>query len=550
MLRLFDVPAIMIQSSAVIRIMRILLALSLGSAAALAQTNTLETRKLSLEDCFELAIHHNFDVQIQRYYPEIYRYALGADYGAYDPQLSISVEHDYNQSAGGVDPQGRPFVGTETEINSYTAGVGGLLPWGTTYSIGASLSDTAGSRPINVNGPTIIGFNTNQILLNSLTNQVNLITPIFNSLAERANFEDFSGRLGLVQLRQPLLKNFWFDATRLQIQLDRTQLRSSEVDLRNQVITTVTAVENAYYDLIYDQENIAVQKKAVELAERLVAENKKRVEVGALAPLDEKQAESQAAANRADLLAALGTEETQQRKLRSLLSDDYSKWEHVAIQPDRVLVAVPQKFDLQESWRKGLEERPDIMKARLALERQGYQLRYAKNQLYPELDLIGTAGLNASAPTFTGYMGQFGGLENPFYSVGGQFSMPLSRTKERNNYKLAKASKEQTELQLKQLVQTALIAIEDAIAVANTALQRVDATREARIYAEAALDAEQKKLESGKSTSFQVLQLQRDLTTARSVEIRALADYNIALAQIAQAEGTTLERRHVSISVR
>jgi len=47
-----------------------------------------------------------------------------------------------------------------------------------------------------------------------------------------------------------------------------------------------------------------------------------------------------------------------------------------------------------------------------------------------------------------------------------------------------------------------------------------------------------------------VLQLQRDLTAARSSEIRALADYNIALSQLALSEGTTLERRKISLNVK
>jgi outer membrane protein len=126
----------------------------------------------------------------------------------------------------------------------------------------------------------------------------------------------------------------------------------------------------------------------------------------------------------------------------------------------------------------------------------------------------------------------------------------LTQTSARNNYKSAKATREQISLTLKQLEQNVMIQIENAIAVANTAFQRVSATREARVYAEAALAAEQKKLESGKSTSFVVLQLTRDLTTARSAEIRALADYNIAVAQIALNEGSTLERRHVNIQWR
>src|SRR6185436_1453122 len=136
---------------------------------------------------------------------------------------------------------------------------------------------------------------------------------------------------------------------------------------------------------------------------------------------------------------------------------------------------------------------------------------------------------------------------NPFWSVGGQFSIPLSRTREKNIYRASKATKEQIELALKQLEKSALIDIENAIATANTDFQQVKARREATKFAEEALEAEQKKLESGKSTSFIVLQLQKNLTQARSDELRALAEYNIALANIALSEGRTLERRKVTL---
>jgi outer membrane protein TolC len=133
--------------------------------------------------------------------------------------------------------------------------------------------------------------------------------------------------------------------------------------------------------------------------------------------------------------------------------------------------------------------------------------------------------------------------------VGAQLTFPLGNTGARNSYKSAKVTREQLGLQLKQLQQATLIKIENAMAVAQTSFQRVSATREARLYAEAALEAEQTKLEKGKSTSFVVLQLQKDLTTARSAEIRALADYNIALARLAQNEGSTLDRRKINLQV-
>jgi len=521
---------------------------AVASVAALAQTNAPEIRKLSLEDCLAIAIEHNLDVQIKRYNPEISRFNLRAIQGTYDSSMYFSAQHNDNQQPGGVDSQGRPVPGLKLETDSYSGGLQGLLPWGLTYNLGMNLTDQTASRPGVVNTNTT--YFTNTFFDLTAGNSVTFVGTNLPSSIPASSQEIFSGGAGFLQLRQPLLKNFWIDNTRLQIFLDRKTLKISELDLRSQVINTVTAVEQAYYDLIFAQESVKVQQKALELADRLVTENKKRVEVGALAPLDEKQAEAQAAANRADLLAAMGTEDTQERVLKSLLSDDYSKWKNVSIQPTAAMVAVPEHFDLQESWEKGLRFRPDLLQQQLNLEKQGYVLRFQKNQLFPQLDLVGTAGYNASSPHFSGYLDQFGGRDNPFWSVGGQMSIPLGNTSARNNYRAAKVTKEQIALQLKQLEQNILIQIENAIATARTSFQRVDATREARIYAEAALDAEQKKLESGKSTSFEVLRLQRDLTSARSAEIRALADYNIALAQIALNEGTTLERRHLSLEIK
>ncbi len=128
--------------------------------------------------------------------------------------------------------------------------------------------------------------------------------------------------------------------------------------------------------------------------------------------------------------------------------------------------------------------------------------------------------------------------------------MPIFNRAAVNSYRAAKATRDQLALQLKQIQQGILIQIENDIAVAKTDFQRVQATREARIYAEEALHAEEKKLASGKSTSFEVLRLQRDLTTAASAEIRALADYNIDLSTIALHEGNTLDRRKVSVSTK
>ena len=100
---------------------------------------------------------------------------------------------------------------------------------------------------------------------------------------------------------------------------------------------------------------------------------------------------------------------------------------------------------------------------------------------------------------------------------------------------------------MKKIEQDIMIQIDNAIKLAQSNYERIAATKKAREYAEAALDAEQKKLENGKSTSFFVLQLQRDLTAARSAEIRALADYNKSLSTLSKSEGTTLEKANIGL---
>ncbi|PYJ01066.1 MAG: hypothetical protein DME25_19040, partial [Verrucomicrobia bacterium] len=144
---------------------------------------------------------------------------------------------------------------------------------------------------------------------------------------------------------------------------------------------------------------------------------------------------------------------------------------------------------------------------------------------------------NGGGTEFSGALDVVQRADRSFYTYGAQVSIPLGNTSARNNYRSSKAAREQAVVALKRFEQTAMVQIDDAIRQAESSFERVDATRAAREYAELALQAEEKKLESGKSTSFQVLQLQRDLTTARGNEIRALADYNKALSQLSLSEG-------------
>ena len=197
-------------------------------------------------------------------------------------------------------------------------------------------------------------------------------------------------------MTQPLLKNFWIDNNRLNILVAKTQLKISEQVLRNQVITTVTAVENAYYELIYAFENVKVQQDALTLAQTQLDQDKQRVQVGSLAPLDVQQDEAQVAESRASLIAAENILSKDQNVLKNLITDSYSVWHEKDIQPTASLEAPRQLFDVQDSWSKGMTQRPDLQQAKLNLEQQGIQLKYFRNQLYPEIDFVGSYGFNGA----------------------------------------------------------------------------------------------------------------------------------------------------------
>jgi outer membrane protein TolC len=510
-------------------------------------------RELSLQDCIELALKHNLDLQIDRLNPLIAQFGLQASYGPYDPTFSFSGSYTHNE--GGTTLLNGTLVipGSTRDIENFNSVLSGLLPWGTMYSLGMGtpFNDTTaniGASANDFNRPQF--FTTNTVF--SLTNGLQAFPISVTNYAPKAVTRTIENASGSIQVNvtQPLLKNFWMNSSQLAIRVAKNRLKYSEQTLRLQLMQTMTSLEKAYNDLIYYRQNVEVQQKAVELAEQLVRENRKRLEVGALAPLDLQSAEAQAASTRAAVIAARSQLGTQERLVKSFISDQYMDWATVPIAPSGSLSSVPPIVNVQDSWNRGITQRPELLQAKLDVEKQGIQLKYDKNQLYPELDVFGTFGYNGTGTSLDDVLGDIGAQNLPYYTVGGQISFPLANQLARNTYKSDKEAMEQFVLTVKKLEQSILINIDNDIGTLRANFDQVQATKQARQYEESALDAEQKKLESGKSTTYTVLQVQRDLTTARGNEIQALDTFNNSLSQLSIDEGSTLERLHVKLEVK
>jgi outer membrane protein TolC len=490
---------------------------------AIANAAEPGVRSISREECIRMALSKNLDIRLSRIDPEMTKINLWGDVAAWDPKFDVDLEQRFSTSEGSKTVGEFNPTPNERWSETFTTGVSGLAPWGLEYRLGTTVARSSGigSR---------LDPNTGQLIY------------------QDSGF--FYSPTASIQLTQPLLKDSWIDGTRLQIQLDRKGFKQNEADVRGQIMRTVSDVETAYFDLIYKKESIKVQQKALETAERFLAEQKKRVEIGALAPLDEKKAESQVARLRTDLLDAEASYSLAQNLLKSLVSDDFGGADSQALEPVEALSVVPTAFSKIDSWNKGLSNRPEIQRSKLELERQKIRIQYRRNQLFPELDIRGGYGVLGADDNFGPAMDDLGERRNPNHNVGIRLSMPLSNRRERANMKSAKLENERLLLRHKQLEQSIIRNIDDAILAAKTSLARIDSTKAERVYAEAALEAEQKKLENGKSTGFFVLELQRDLTTARSNEIRAQSDYNKALIKLSREEGSTLDSAGVRLDFR
>ena len=505
------------------------LALSGGLEAATPSASPVpagsRVKELSLEECLRLALEHNYDIQYARYQPKISETLLSGAYSYYDPTLNASAQQIKSTQRGFFDPTtGVQAPDTIATVDQYSTGLRGQLPTGLQYDIGWDVTFNRGQRD-------------------------------FFGLP--GNFANYNVDLG-IRMTQPLLRNFWIDSGRAQILINRKDLKISRYDLLFQIMRTVLAVQQGYYDLIAARDNVRVQEIAVELAERLVAENKKKVQVGTLAPLDEKQAEAQAASSRAALITARAQVKVAENNLKNIITDHYEQWQALTLRPAQKLLAIPEDFSLAQSWFNALTLRPDFNRLKTQLERQGILVRLRHNQVFPSLNLVGSygrSGIDQAQPlrgraSLNEAFSQVWNGDNPRYSFGAVFSIPLENRGARKNYQAAKQQLEQMEIQIRQLHQQIIVEVDNAIKLAQAAYESVQATRQAREYAEIALQAEQKKLDNGKSTSFNVLQFQRDLTAARSQEINALADYNKALAELYFREGTILQKNGITVKVK
>jgi outer membrane protein TolC len=314
-------------------------------------------------------------------------------------------------------------------------------------------------------------------------------------------------------------------------------------------------VRNAYWDLAYANANLKAQKESLALSQQSLKDNQKRVEIGTMAPIDIVQAQAEVATNESSVIVAEAAIRAAQDNLRALiLAPGAPDFYTTAFEPTDAPSFDARPLDLEAAVRNALDKRSDLLSAKNSLEQSDINIKYYSNQIKPDvnasvaynpvavggsqLSAVNIADVAAGKPVnrtvlssvgFGSVLGDVLQSSYPTWTFGLTIAYPLGANTAHANLARVRLEYEQAQTQLKNMQMQVTQEVRATARSVNTTQQLVQSARASRELQERKLEAEEKKLAAGMSSPFFVVQAQRDLSLARTVEIRAIADYNKAL---------------------
>ena len=537
---------------------------------------------LSAQDVISLALENNLDIEIQRYGPlltkEVTRRAQGGgllrDVGVGIAQGPTSVSTtgvNLNASggatsaasataslSGGVLTQVGPTVPsldpnfsvyanfghfTSPQSNTFLTGTTALITEQRQYQASYSQNTDFG-----LNGQLTFG-NTHD-KFNSSSFQINPYNQAYLDLT----------------VTQNLLYGFGTPVLGRNIRVAKNNEKASMLQFKQQVITTVSAVLNLYWDLVSFNQDVKARKDELATAQALFEDNKKQVQIGTLAPIEVTRAESQVYTSQQDLLISQTNLLQQETVLKNALSRNGVASPLLAevhvIPLDTI--QVPEKDEIKpitDLVSEALRHRTEIAQDQINIDSTKINLVAVKNELKPTLQVFaeltnrGLAGAvvpgQGTDPFIIGQLGtaidQIFRRNYPSYSAGLSLNIPLRNRAAQSDYATTALGLRQQELQLQKAINQIRVDVQNAVIGLRQARVRYDSAVKARILQEQTLDADQKKYKLGATTVFAVVQDQQNLATAESTETQSLANYSHARIAFDQALGTTLDVNQISI---
>jgi len=462
---------------------------------------------LSLAEAIRRALDQNQNIQVQAFSPEIARANTLAALGQFDPALNFARTRDRTYAVPGVPV---PLATESLQVDDYSLALGGMLPLGTTYSIGANAE--------NENGQ-------------------------FNRFTD--DYESFAG----INVTQPLLRGFGFGANLVNVRVARANRSISEWQYRQTLIDTVTDVIVAYNNLTLEHEALRIAQRSRDLAATLLTESEQRLKAGDGAQSDVTAARARVAGQEESILVAANAVHTIENQLRELMGEK----SFPPGQPEYLVEApVPPELtvDPAADYQAALNDRPDYQAARLGIVINRATSVAARNGLLPQVNLIWSYGYNGLSGDFAASRHMVTTEDFPSSSIGVNLSIPITNAAGRGRARAARLTLEQSQADLKRLEADIAVSVANAASQIDTTRRRVAADQTAYDLANQALGDEVKKLlaSSPGSSTLTVIQQQTSLIGAENSLANAKAAQVQAAAIYDQQLGATLRRYHIALA--
>jgi outer membrane protein TolC len=481
---------------------------------------------LTLEDSVARAREKNIDIAVARVTPRLDDFSIAALQANYLVNATSSASTAKTSTFPTTTTQGITSI-TSTQTQQWNAGIAQNMWWG------------GGSYTLN-------WTNTRR---NSPAN-ITIRNPTFNS-----------GITG--SYIQPLIRGFKIDSTRAALQTNRVSQQNDEISLQATVATTDANTRNAYWDLVYAIQAVDAAQESLDISNTLVSQNRQRVEIGTLAPIDVKSAESEAANNKLALIQAQANVRTAELSLKRLIvsGTDDPLWTSSLNPVDRP-PATAEPINVEAATARALRERTDLQQSINNLKISDINLKAQADLVRPQLNLTATYGLNGlggpytptvkdlttgqtitQPPVNSGWwdaLSNIYGFDAPSFTFALNFAYPIGKSAQEANVARTKLSVEQSQANLKSLQLQIATDVASAALNVQSSLESEQASSTARELAKEKLDAAQSKLDVGMATNYDVVQAQRDYATAQDNELRAIANYRKALVnfEAVQTVGT------------
>ncbi len=501
----------------------------LGLCSLLLSPIQAQTKTISLQEALKTAVERNLDIELQRVNIDDQRYNFDLTIARFEPQVTATAASS-NQE------------GQAQDVNQGEAG--------STYSDKTRRLNTAFRKSEDFGLEYSVTFN------NSLFDSSQASRQLFGEI--------YSSSLNF-QATQQLLRGFNFDKEvyRRDQYVARGTYDASVEDLNIQVQTVLKNTEDAYWDLVFAAEDLKVAQQSLDLAKQLYEQNRVKIEVGTLAPIELVNNEAEIASRENDIVTkenAVRAAEDRLKRVMNLPLDDWAQ----QLAPADPIVIDDQTPDLAAAYQTALANRPEAKKNNILLNNARLDLKGRRNEKLPQLSV--TAGYGTSATSAneigvdengnpaivsTGSISDAVSDAASFDLPGWSLSLDLSWTpfnrQAKLNYKRAEIELRRRQLEIERNNQTIFEEVRAAIRELENGAKTIKAREKTLKYREENLKAEEQKFQNGLSTNYRVSEVQEQLSQARTQLIQSKVAYKKALTQYYQAVGKLSQHHNISL---